>query len=62
MLADIDEQRVRIGEAEKAVLPGMAGHAAVITGRRSLLSYAFEPLRQMREAMSTGRPAARPAR
>ena len=57
VLADIDEQRVRIGGAEKAVLPGMGGRAAVITGRRSLLSYAFEPLRQMREAMARGRPA-----
>ncbi len=61
VLADIDEQRVRIGGSEKAVLPGMGGRAAVITGRRSLLSYAFEPLRQMREAMSSGRPDARPA-
>ncbi len=61
VLADIDEQRLRIGDAEKAVLPGMGGRAAVITGRRSPLSYAFEPLRQMREAMSTGRPAPRPA-
>lgn len=61
VLADIDEQRVQIGATEKAVLPGMGGRAAVITGRRSLLSYAFEPLRQMREAMASGRPT-RPAR
>ena len=34
----------------------MGGEASIIVGRRSLASYAFEPLRQMREAMSTGRP------
>ncbi len=62
VLADIDEQYVRVGATEKAVLPGMGGRAAVITGRRSLLSYAFEPLRQMREAMSSERPAARGTR
>jgi len=33
--------------------------SAVIVGRRSLASYAFEPLRQMREAMASGRPAPR---
>lgn len=57
MLADINEQRVRIGGAEKAVLPGMGGRAAVIPWRRSHLSYAFTPLRQMREAMASGWPA-----
>lgn len=59
VLADVDEQQVRVGNTEKAVLPGMGGRAAIITGRRSLLSYAFEPLRQMREAMSSERPAPR---
>ena len=38
------------------VLPGMGGEASVIVGRRSLASYAFQPLRQMREAMAAGRP------
>ncbi len=58
VLADLDEQALRIGGNVRPVLPGMGGTAAVIVGRRSLLSYAFEPLRQMREAMATGRPAA----
>jgi biotin carboxyl carrier protein len=31
---------------------GMTGRAAVIVGRRSLASYAIEPLRQIRESMS----------
>jgi membrane fusion protein len=58
-LADIDEQTLRIGDQDRAVLPGMGGEASVIVGRRSLASYAFEPLRQMREAMASGRPAPR---
>jgi hypothetical protein len=36
----------------------MTGRANVIVGRRSLASYAFEPLRQIRESMSSG-PAGR---
>ena len=32
--------------------PGMAGRAAVLVGRRSLLSYAVEPIRQIRENLS----------
>lgn len=41
----------------QAVLPGMRGRAAVIVGRRSLASYAIEPLRQLRESMVTRPPA-----
>jgi hypothetical protein len=37
----------------------MGGEASVIVGRRSLASYAFEPLRQMRDALVSGRPAPR---
>lgn len=57
LLAGLDEQVVRIGDATRPILPGMSGQAAIVVGRRSLASYAFEPLRQMREAM-----AAAPAR
>lgn len=35
-----------------ALAPGMAGHAAVIVGRRTLLSYAVEPIRQIRENLA----------
>lgn len=55
-LADLDEQVLRIGGQDRAVLPGMGGDASVIVGRRSLASYALEPLRQMREALATERP------
>jgi hemolysin D len=58
-LADLDEQVLRVGGQDRAVLPGMGGEATVIVGRRSLASYAFQPLRQMREALATERPSAR---
>ena len=58
VLADLDKPTLRIGGNTRPVLPGMGGRAAIIVGRRSLASYAFEPLRQMREAMAAGRPAA----
>jgi membrane fusion protein len=56
-LADLDEHTLQVGGERRSVLPGMAGQASIVVGRRSLASYAIEPVRQMREAMSTGRPA-----
>jgi multidrug efflux pump subunit AcrA (membrane-fusion protein) len=55
-LADLDEQTLRINGEPRTVLPGMGGVASIVVGRRSLASYAIEPLRQMREAMATGPP------
>jgi hypothetical protein len=37
------------------VLPGKTGRAAVVVGRRSLASYAIEPLRQLRESLAAER-------
>ena len=54
--AELDETAVGVAGDLRPVLPGMTGRAAVIVGRRSLASYAIEPLRQMRESLSTGRP------
>ena len=56
-IADLDEQTLRIDGQPRAVLPGMAGQAAIVVGRRTLASYAIEPLRTIREAVSTERPA-----
>lgn len=56
-LAELDEQLLHINGEPLAVLPGMAGQASIVVGRRTLASYAIEPLRRMREAMSSGRPA-----
>jgi multidrug efflux pump subunit AcrA (membrane-fusion protein) len=55
-LADLDEQTLQIGAQVRQTLPGMGGEASIIVGRRSLLSYAVDPLRQIREGLSAGRP------
>ena len=52
-LADLGADSVGVQGFPRPVLPGMSGRAAVIVGRRSLASYAFEPLRQMRESLAT---------
>jgi membrane fusion protein len=54
--AELDNTAIGVAGDLRPVLPGMTGRAAVIVGRRSLASYAIEPLRQMRESLSTGRP------
>jgi multidrug efflux pump subunit AcrA (membrane-fusion protein) len=59
-LADLEADTVGVQGARRPVLPGMTGRAAVIVGRRSLASYALEPLRQMRESLATEPRAAVP--
>jgi multidrug efflux pump subunit AcrA (membrane-fusion protein) len=56
-IADLDEATLRINGEVRAVLPGMAGQAAIVVGRRTLASYAIGPLRTIREAVSAERPA-----
>jgi membrane fusion protein len=53
---DLASGSVDVQGRPQAVLPGMRGRAAVIVGRRSLASYAIEPLRQLRESMVTTPP------
>jgi HlyD family secretion protein len=52
--ADLGAETVGVQGTPRSVLPGMTGRAAVIVGRRTLVSYALEPLRQMRESLSVG--------
>jgi membrane fusion protein len=51
-LADISSETVGVQGLRRPILPGMTGRAAVIVGRRSLASYAIEPLRQIRESLA----------
>ena len=53
-LADMASDTVGVQGRRRPVLPGMTGRAAVIVGRRSLASYAIEPLRQIRESLASG--------
>jgi membrane fusion protein len=55
-LADLTESSVLVRGERRSVAPGMGGHARVIVGRRSLVSYAFEPLRQLKESLA-GEPS-----
>jgi len=52
--AELGAETVGVSGIPQAVLPGMTGRAAVIVGQRTLVSYALEPLRQMRESLLDG--------
>lgn len=49
--AELVEEKVRVDGEDRAFLPGMKGDALVVVGRRSVISYAFDPLRQLRESL-----------
>jgi len=51
-LADLAEEGVLIEGERRRFEPGMAGRARVIVGKRTLASYAFEPLRQLKESLA----------
>lgn len=51
-VADLKDTQVFVHGQPRPVVPGMSGRARVIVGRRSLISYAFEPLRQLKESLS----------
>ena len=55
VFAELDESAVRVQGESRPLAPGMGGRAAIIVGRRSLVSYAFEPIRQMRENLASAR-------
>lgn len=53
-LVDLDDVGIRVDGHQRALLPGMGGEARVVVARRSLVSYAFEPLRELRESLAGG--------
>jgi len=55
--ADLGADRVGAEGRAQAVLPGMTGRAAIIVGRRTIAGYAIEPVRQLRESLSSAPPA-----
>ena len=48
-LFDLGEDSIRVHGQLQALLPGMGGRADIVVGTRSLVSYAFEPIRALRE-------------
>ena len=59
VLVDLDEHAVLVKGEKRQLMAGMGGRADVIVGRRSLIAYAFEPIRMLRETISDRRPASR---
>ncbi|MGI8498949.1 MAG: HlyD family efflux transporter periplasmic adaptor subunit [Gemmatimonadaceae bacterium] len=51
-LIDLRDTTVRVEGQQRALLAGMGGRAEVVVGRRALASYAFEPIRQLKESLS----------
>jgi len=58
-LIDAADTSIAVRGEPRPLLVGMRGQARVVTGRRSLISYAFEPIRALRENFS-GSPTAAP--
>ena len=58
-LLELDEQAVTVRGKPRALRPGMSGRARIVVGRRTLASYAFGPLRHLRESVR-GTPLAGP--
>jgi multidrug resistance efflux pump len=50
--ADVDDQAIVVAGERRSLSVGMGGRADVITGRRQLIAYAFEPLRQLHENLA----------
>lgn len=46
---DLQDDSIRVRGVPRALLAGMGGRADVVVGRRSLVSYAFDPIRAVRE-------------
>ena len=51
--ADLEGDGVMVNGQRRPLVPGMSGNARVIVGRRTLVSYAFEPIRQLRENLAS---------
>jgi membrane fusion protein len=52
VLVDNDEATIWANGQQRTLLAGMGGRAEVVVGKRSLLEYAFEPLRRLRENLA----------
>ena len=54
---EVADAAIRVDGQPRPLMAGMTGQAEVVVGRRALITYAFEPLRQLRENLA-GAPAA----
>jgi multidrug efflux pump subunit AcrA (membrane-fusion protein) len=51
-LVDIQDKEIAAGGQPRQLIPGMSGKAEIVIGRRSLISYIFEPINQLKESLS----------
>ena len=51
-LVELRRDSIRVKGAWRQLLPGMAGDGDIVIGRRSLVSYAFEPIRALKESFA----------
>lgn len=56
-LADVHDQAIWAESEARPLRPGMTGTAKIVLGRRSVFSYALEPIRQLRENLAPPPPA-----
>lgn len=59
-LIDAGDSVIVVAGEPRPLLVGMRGRARVVIGRRSLISFAFEPIRALRENLSDAPPALPP--
>jgi hypothetical protein len=50
-LASLDDAALPVRRRPLLLRVGMKGEARIVVGRRTLIEYAFEPVRQLRESM-----------
>jgi membrane fusion protein len=53
VLVDPKDSFVYVKGIRRPLMPGMAGSAEIVLERRSLISYAFAPIRQLQESLSS---------
>jgi membrane fusion protein len=52
VFVDLQDQAVRVNGQPSPLMAGMGGTARVVVGSRSLITYVFGPLRQLRENLA----------
>ena len=56
VLVDLEDYDVRVKGEKRPLMAGMGGRADIVVGRRSIISYAFEPIRMLRETLADRAP------
>jgi len=59
VLVDLEEHAVPVKGEKRPLMAGMGGRADVVVGRRSIIAYAFEPIRVLRDTLTDRRPVSR---